>query len=82
MRMKERLAAGCLCVVLLLGLPGCNQQSAPQQEISFVTVEDGSIQREQMMHWPISLMCFCSRQRACRTIIFWYHHCQHGWHYP
>lgn len=49
MRMKERLAAGCLCVVLLLGLPGCNQQSAPQQEISFVTVEDGSIQREQMM---------------------------------
>lgn len=49
MRMKERLAAGCLCVVLLLGLPGCSQQSAPQQEINFVTVEDGSIQREQMM---------------------------------
>ena len=47
MRMKKRLAASCLCVALLLGLPGCSQQSVPQQEINFVTVEDGSIQREQ-----------------------------------
>ncbi len=47
MRMKKRLAAGCLCVALLQGLPGCSQQSVPRQEIQFVTVEDGSVQRAQ-----------------------------------
>lgn len=47
MGMKKRLAAGCLCAALLLGLPGCSQQSVPRQEIQFVTVEDGSVQRAQ-----------------------------------
>lgn len=54
----RKWVAACLCGALLLtGLTGCGKQ--PQQEINFVTVEDGVVQMEQtaeLADWSYDLL--------------------------
>ena len=56
-RKIQKWVAACLCGAMLLGVTACGKQ--PQQEINFVTVDDGVVQVEQtaqLADWSYDLL--------------------------